>query len=1086
VLYCECGLDYSPSSMSALSEDSLLAMVAPSLCFLLPLYRVQLALFHRFTEDMGTIVTFSQIVYNQCFYRIGNGSVLLRLLSTTITIVFFSLNSLLADDQPIRFNHLTVKDGLTMNAVHSILEDSQGFMWFGTRLGLNRYDGSEFKAFLYDPLNENSIPGSWITVICEDAASVLWIGTKNGGFSRYDRVQESFKNFAHDPDNPNSLVSDHITCLFPDSRGALWVGTEHGLSRYDPDSHKFTTFRHDPDTSSIAQDRIMTLAETPGGRLWVGTENGAASVISLDDFSINQKVQVRPSTSISLTAMLADTADQCLWLGRIGMGLYRWDYNEDKFDLFYDRDTPVTPIDGITSISKDKNGTLWFGSAGGLANYNHDTKEFTYYYHDANDPGSLGDNLIYSTLVDRQGILWVTTASGGVSYYDPGLIRFQLRQSDPDNINSIRANAVYSISQDPLGNIWFGTVEGGTSVMDATTGAFTHYNSIKTLGVTEWWSRDFIARVRSDRNHKIWIGTFTCGLFTLDYPTQTLNHYRNRENEPNSFGDKTTRDILETRDGSIWIGTEAQGLERYNELTDDFEHFKNDPDNPQSLSSNFTYCLLEDKAGYIWIGTADGGLNQFDRVSNTFKRFEVARNNSNSITSNCVTSLYEDSEQTLWIGTRSGGLNKLNKARTQFSTLDLHSSLKKLSIYGILQDDHRFLWLSTNQGILKAHPDSGLVTDYTASDGVQETFYFLSSLEADNGLMYFGGGEGYNVFHPDSIKNNQYIPPVVLTGLAINYEDVAIGETRNGRIILNKSITQTDKLKLDYRDKVITFKFSALNFSASYKNHYSYKLVGYDEDWIDANNTPKAQYMNLPAGEYKFRGRGSNNDGVWNVEGASIEVSIAPPFWKTWWFKTLGIVTLLGLILVYIQLRTYRLIAQRDKLEALVRERTAQLHVEIEERQRVEMEKAELKLDHLKRELLTQSLHLNDKQRIMDNLQSELESFSKLSWNDVKPRIKKLLRFLRDRSSVKQDWEDFEIWFTEIHTGFYSELRSSHPMLSENELKVCALLRLNLISKDIAKVMNVQPSSIDIYRHRIRKKLEIGGDENLSTFLSKY
>jgi DNA-binding CsgD family transcriptional regulator len=189
---------------------------------------------------------------------------------------------------------------------------------------------------------------------------------------------------------------------------------------------------------------------------------------------------------------------------------------------------------------------------------------------------------------------------------------------------------------------------------------------------------------------------------------------------------------------------------------------------------------------------------------------------------------------------------------------------------------------------------------------------------------------------------------------------------------------------------------------------------------------------------------------------------------------------------VYIQLRTYRLIAQRDKLEALVRERTAQLKVEIEERQRVELEKTELKLDHLKRELLTQSLHLNDKQQIMDNLQSELESFSKLSWNDVKPRIKKLLHFLRDRSSVKQGWEDFEIWFTEIHTGFYSELRNSHPGLSENELKVCALLRLNLISKDIAKVMNVQPSSIDIYRHRIRKKLEIGSEENLSTFLSKY
>ena len=1000
-----------------------------------------------------------------------------------LTILSFAV----AEEQVVRFNHLTVKDGLLMNAVHSIHEDTQGFMWFGTRLGLNRYDGSEFKAFLYDPLNETSIPGSWVTAICEDADSNLWIGTKMGGFSRYNRQLESFKNFAHDPHDPNSLVSDRVICIFPDSRGCLWIGTQNGLSKFDPSTETFTTFRHDPDNdNSIAQDRIMSLAETPGGSLWVGTENGAASVISLDDFSIRQKFQVRPSTSISLSAMLADTINQCLWLGRFGAGLYRWDYHEDKFEFFYDKDVTPSPVDGIISMSKDKLGSLWLASVGGLAKYNPETKDLSYFYHDPDDPGSLGDNLIYSTLVDRQGILWVTTASGGVSYYDPGLVRFQLQQSENDNINSIRANAVYSISQDPVGNIWFGTLEGGTSVMDATTGEFTHYNSFKTIGVTEWWSRDYISRVRSDRNHKIWIGTFTCGLFTLDYPTQTLNHYRNRENVPNSLSDKTIRDILQTRDGSLWFGTETQGLDAYDESTDAFEHFKHDPDNPQSLSSNFTYCLLEDKAGYIWIGTADGGLNQFDRKSNTFKRFEVERDNRNSITSNCVLSLYEDSEQTLWIGTRNGGLNRLNQARTEISTLDLNASLRELTIYGILQDDHQFLWLSSNQGILKAHPDSGLVTDYTLSDGVQESFYYISSLKADNGLMYFGGGSGYNVFHPDSIKNNGYIPPIVITGLALNYEDVSIGEKRDGRVILTKSITQTDKLELNYRDKVITLKFAALNFSASYKNHYSYKLDGYDEDWIDANQTPRAQYMNIPAGDYSFRVRGSNNDGIWNLEGKSIALSITPPFWKTWWFKLLMIVTLLTLILVYIQLRIYRLIAQRKELEILVRERTAQLKEEIEERQRVELEKTKLKLDHLKRELLTQSLHLNEKQQIMDGLESELVSLRKTKPDQIRSKLNKLIHFLRDRSSVKQGWEEFEIWFTEIHTGFYSELRADHPTLTESELKVCALLRLNLISKDIAKIMNVQSSSIDIYRHRIRKKIEISSEEKLSSFLAKY
>lgn len=1051
-------------------------------CFPLPLNQSELALFHRFITFVGAHVTSSRKIFSiLCLHRAQPWLVSLLLVLGFSTHTFTS-------EMPLRFDHLTVKEGLSMNAVRTLLEDSQGFMWFGTRFGLNRYDGVEFKTFLHDPKDDNSLPSPKITALCEDSLRVMWVGTADGGFSRYDRELERFENFSHDPENPNSVVSNRVTSLFSDSKGALWIGTEEGLSRYDPSTGQFITFHPDPQNDrSLAQDRITCMAETPGGMLWVGTENGAATVIFLeDDYKMHRKVLIRPSTSVSLAAMMADSVNECLWIGRFGVGVHRWDYNADKFTTIYNREAFVTPIDGVTSISKGHDGSIWFGSAGGLANYVLETENLTYYYHDENDPGSLGDNVTHANMVDRQGILWVATEAGGVSYYDPALIRFKLVQKEMDNINSIRANAVWSISQDPHGNIWFGTIEGGTSVKDAQTGTFTHYNSFKTLGVTEWWSRDYVARVLVDRSNRVWIGTFSCGLFTLDPPGRTLNHYRNREDDPNSFADKTTRDILETRDGSIWIGTEASGLERYNPETDDFDHYQHDSDDSTSISSNYLYSLLEDKAGYIWVGTLDGGLNQFDRETGKFQRFMLDSEGNNSLTSNCVPALYEDADQTLWIGTRGGGLNRLNKDRTEITVLDLPWNPTDISISSILQDDSDFLWLSTNHGILKAHPDSGLINQYTESDGVQDDFYFLSSLKADDGYMYFGGGNGYNVFHPDSIKNNQYIPPLVITGLSINYEPVEIGEEIDGRIILDRSITQSDKIELSYRDKVITLKFAALNYSASYKNHYTYMLEGYDEDWIEADLTPVAQYMNIPAGEYTFRFRGSNNDGVWNLEGSSLKIIIAPPFWKTWWFKAGSLIILLGSILAYIQLRTYRLMDQRDKLEVLVRERTTQLKVEIEERQKIEIEKSELKMDHLKRELLTQSLHLNDKQQIMDNLQHELEQFSKLSWDDVKPKITKLLRFLRDRSTVKQGWEDFEVWFTEIHTGFYSELRESHPKLSESELKVCALLRLNLISKDIAKVMNVQPSSIDIYRHRIRKKLELSSEENLSTYLSKF
>lgn len=994
-------------------------------------------------------------------------------------------SSIFGNDLPVLFNHLTVDDGLSQNSAHAILEDSQGFMWFGTRFGLSRYDGVHFKTFLADPLDSKSIPGYWITCLAEDHDGVMWVGTRGAGLGRYNRETESFANYMPNTVDANSLPHSTVTALYTDSDGMLWVATEFGLSRYNKHTSTFINFFHNPDsTNTLPSNRITALTEMPDRKLCVGTENGGLVSLSLDDFSIENMLSARKSTSIQVKSILADSTNNALWVARFGSALYKFDIGNSEWSVCQPKDLrTIQLLDGAVSISQDSNGIIWLASVLGLVAFDPHSEKYEIFQNDPFEPRSLGDNLLYQVYIDRQGIIWLGTESAGISYYDPNLIRFTQNRHEPGNPNSILNNMVFSVAEDNTGNIWFGTMGGGTSVMDPTTGEFRHFNSI---GINFGWSRDYVSRVLMDRSQKVWIGTASCGIFVLDYPSWSFIHYRNREDVPGSFSDRTTKDILESRDGSIWFATETQGLDRYDVESDSFEHFRHDPNDSTSISSNFTYSLLEDQAGDIWIGTNDQGLNRLDRQTGKFVRYHTESTHTPSLPSNCVISLYEDSDKYLWIGTRSGGLNRLDPQRETITTADLHTDITSQSIFGILEDDHGYLWVSSNMGILKIDPNGGLMNAYTMSDGVQSQFYFQSCVKARNGYMYFGGDDGYNFFHPDSIINSSFIPPLFITGLSVNYESVPIGEDRDGRTILSKSIEQTKHLKLNYRDKVITFKFAALNFSASHKNHYAYKLEGHDADWIDADNNPEAQYMNIPAGEYTFRVRGSNNDGIWNLEGASIDLSITPPFWKTWWFKTLGIITLLGLILVYIRLRTYRLIAQRDKLEALVRERTTQLKIEIEERQRVELEKTELKMDHLKRELLTQSLHLNEKQQIMDNLQGELEGFSKLSWDEIKPRIKKLLRFLRDRSSVKQGWEEFEIWFTEIHTGFYSILRSDHPNLSENELKVCALLRLNLISKDIAKVMNVQPTTIDIYRHRIRKKLEIGSEENLSTFLAKY
>ncbi len=1005
---------------------------------------------------------------------------------STILFLLALCIPLLATDLPVQFDHLTRADGLSQSSVYAILEDNQGYMWFGTRLGLNRYDGHEFKIFSYNPRDENSLPGYHVSALCEDKDGDLWVGTTSGGLSRYNSSLENFINFKHNPDNSNTLPNNSVTKLLLDSRGTLWIGTVNGLSNYSKSTNTFINFYHDPDDlNTLRQSRISSLVEFPPGTLCVGTENGSLSKIDLDNYTVETILEGDLSTSVNLKCMIVDTVGNSLYIGRFGEGIFRYNYEIDEFN-YCAAETRALRITlrGSVAFAQDKKGVLWISTVDGLVNYDPISEKFKLFPHDRNDPSSPGDDLLITNYVDRQGILWTGTESSGIDIYDPGLIRFRHKTNQIDNINSIRSDMVFSISEDSKNNIWFGTIPLGVSVMDTKTGIFTHYG-VKQ-GHNKGWNTNYASRVRSGQANTIYIGTFQCGFFTLDSPTQTFSHYRNMESDPDSFSDKTTKDILITRDKSVWIATETQGLEKFDKVTGTFEHFRNDSDNPNSINSDFTYCLLEDESGFIWIGTADKGLNRFDRNTGIFSHYESASPGDSSVTSDCVTSLFEDSENNLWIGTRNGGLNKMNPQRSSISRFNLNFESGNLTIQGILQDDHNYLWLSTNQGILKVHPDSGLINSYTASDGVQEGFYFSSCLKASDGQMYFGGNDGYNVFHPDSIKNNPYIPPVVLTGLSVNYEEVLIGQNINGQIILKQAINHTDELRLTYWDKVIRFKFAALNFSASYKNQYAYKMEGYDKDWIAAGTENTAQYMNLPAGDYLFRVRGSNNDGIWNLTGSSVQVIIAPPFWKTMWFKVLSIIGLLGSIIFYIHLRTSNLIAQRIKLEALVRERTEQLKTETEERQQVELEKTQQKMDHLKRELLTQTLHLNDKQQIMDNLQEELLSLSEMKQAEVKPRINKLLRFLKDRSTVTQGWEEFELWFTEVHTGFYSELRLAYPELTESELKVCALLKLNLISKDIAKVMSVQPASIDIYRHRIRKKMNLVSEDNLSTFLAQF
>jgi len=1007
-----------------------------------------------------------------------------------VFLLFFSFA--FGQNNTLKFDHLTVADGLSQGSVYAILQDHRGFMWFGTRFGLNRYDGNEFRHFNHDPKSPNSLPGYRVLALLEDHHGALWAATETGGLARYDCDTESFTNFKHDSTNPGSLSSDLTTCLYEDSNQTLWVGTKRGLNYLDGDKLEFETYFHiDGDSSSLSDSHISALSELSPGILLIGLNNGSLATLDLHTGKITniQNEMFRPSrTGIRpITCITRDQQNDFVWLSRFGYGLVKYNL-QDGIIKRYRKATRAYNSAGANffySIAQDPQGKLWLASVAGISVFDPATGQFSFNEFDDQNPGSVNDHIFYSTFIDKQGLVWAGSESKGINIYKPNQIRLELFRHEADNASSPSGNNVYSIAEDGGGDIWFTTLSGGTNRFNPNTRTFRYYQTDDSKLV---WSLNYAMQVMIEKSGLVWIGTAAAGLSQIDPVSgERLKLYYYEVSDPHSISGSIIYTIYETRDSTLWVGTKNDGLNRYDREAENFTRFQHDPENPSSISGDRIYATLEDHAGVLWIGTAEGGLSRFHPETESFTAFIHSTDDENCIGSNCVLALYEDSQNNLWIGTRGGGLNKLDSARQTFSTLDLGFDHLDIIIDCILEDDHGYLWLSTNIGLIKADPEQGFLNRYTTIDGLQgNEFYYSSGLKDSQGYMYFGGPNGFNRFHPDSLKNNPNIPPVVITNFKINYDEVPIGKMPDGRTLLTRSISETQSIMVGHKDKIISFSYAALDFSNPQRNRYAYKLENFDEDWIQVGLDNDVSYTSLEPGNYRFHVKGSNNDGLWNEAGVSLDITVLPPFWESWWFRLLISLFLILAVLLYVRLRFRRMVAERIKLQKLVEERTAELRIEIEERQKVETEKMQLKVDHLKRELVSKSICATEKQEIMNNLFHELKDIQKMNANEMRERFNGIVRYFKNLFESGQDWEEFEKWFTEVHTDFFVNLRREHPDLSQRELKVCALLRLNLLTKDIAALLNVQLATVDIYRHRIRKKIGLTSDTNLNLFFTKF
>lgn len=815
----------------------------------------------------------------------------------------------------IRFENISTEQGLSQSTVHAIVQDRQGFMWFGTEGGLNKYDGYQFTVYKHDPDNFKSISDNLIQSLYVDRAGELWVGTSLG-LDRFDPNTDTFLHYPQDFAGSPDFSGQSVSVIFQDRSGILWIGTDGGgLATLDLTTNQLKVYKHSAeDPQSLSDNSINSIYEDRSGGLWIGTDAG----LDLFDQTTGKFILTfgpasSDSPSIGNGQVLAIYEDDqgTMWIGTQN-GLFQRDRAGNQLmEYQHDPNMPDSLGDNsVTCILEDSQGELWIGTRTGLDLFDSTQKRFIHYIHDPNDPYSLASDSIRSIYEDRSGVLWIGT-SGGLNKYARSTQKYALYQYNPGLPNSLSDNNIWSVYEDHLSNLWVGTFFAGLNRLDPKTGTVTVYQN-NPADPTSLSSNE-IRAILEDHNGNLWIGMERGGLDRYDPETGTFIHYRNNSADPGSLSDNDVFSIYEDHSGRLWIGTQRGGLDQFDQAAGTFTRYQHDANDPSSLSDNDVRAIYEDRTGVLWIGTF-GGIDLWDNRTDHFTIYRHDPNNPSSLSNDMVNCIFEDQEGTVWVGTFGGGLDRFDRNTQSFTHYTEKNGLPDDTVYGILADTNGDLWLSTNKGLAKFDPVAKTFRNYDTSDGLQgDQFNPGAFFQSKDGEMFFGGTQGLNAFYPKQVTDNPTPPPVVITAFQKFNQTV------------QTDLASNETIQLSYHDSFISFEYTALDYNAPEKNQYAYQLVGVDKDWVYAGTRRYASYTDLPGGDYIFRVKASNNDGVWNSEGTAIRIHITPPFWQTWWFIGIaGLAAIAGVFAGY-RLRVRSVEARNRELVIRVGQRTHEL-----------------------------------------------------------------------------------------------------------------------------------------------------------------
>jgi len=834
-----------------------------------------------------------------------------------------------SQNQSLKFEHIGTTEGLSQINVTSNIQDEKGFLWFGTRDGLNRYDGYKFTTYRYNPKDNNTISSSSINDLVEDKEGNLWIATEGGGINKFDIKHNLVTRYLHDDHRTNSISSNSVNKLALDGDGNLWIATERGgLNFFDVKTKQFHHYVHsNDDVNCISDNNIRAVFEDTNHNLWVGTSTGGLNLLNKKTNTFSRfghdDANARTISGNAVSCIFEDKSHQ-IWVGTQKNGLNLFDPQKGIFTRYEHDEKNQNSIDGdyIRCLNEDEDGNIWVGAEnGGISILKKGTDKFYNYKHDEIDHNSLNGNSIYSICRDKIGNMWLGAFSGGINLFRKSTKSFNY-YSHNSSASSLSNNFVLDLFEDVDKNIWIGTDGGGLNHFSPKNGNFASYTHSLTKKNTI--SGNYVLTINQDSDGDLWFGTWADGISIFNPKTHTYSYLKHDPANPNSLIGNNAYAITFTSDNKAWIGCYDDGLSEYDKRTKIFKHFKFDAHDLQSISSDRIYAILEDKKKNLWIGTYDGGLDLLDRETNKFTRF-IHNEHHNSISSNMVPDIFEDHNGNLWLST-FGGLNFFNPETRQFKIFTKKDGLASDIIYSVKEDNDHNLWISTNSGISEYDPIKNVFKNFTSEDGLQNGEYKPhSSLKTRDGVLYFGGVNGFNSFSPDKILKPAGFSPLIITSFQVFNKPLAIARNANDPSSLKQDISDAKAITLSYKQSEISLEFAALDFSSASKKNYAYMLEKFDKDWNYVGSRNSASYTNIPPGNYVFKIKYQNASGLWSPVDSGLQITIVPPFWLTWWFETLVVILVIVGVYAVFKIRMRSIKKQKQNLEKLVNERTESL-----------------------------------------------------------------------------------------------------------------------------------------------------------------